>query len=123
MTNIDQPIRIVVCIKQVPDTNDIQWTENNTIKRDGLDSIINPFDLGALQIANNIKKLYSNTEITVVTMGPKQATSVLREAITLGADKAYLLCDRRFSGADTLATAYTISLFIKKSPKLSMGDF
>lgn len=106
--------KIVVCVKQVPDTTDIRWTENNTIQREGLDSVINPFDIGAIKIANDIKSLINNVEIHVVSMGPLQAKETLYQALTMGCDKAYLLCDKRFSGADTLATAYTLSQFIKK---------
>lgn len=105
--------KIVVCIKQVPDTADIRWTEHNTIQREGLDSVINPFDIGAIQIANNIKRLLNDVEINVVTMGPPQAKEALNQALAMGCDKAFLLCDKRFSGADTLATAYTLSQFIK----------
>ena len=97
--------KIIVCIKQVPDTNDIRWTENNTIQRDGLDSVINPQDISALQYANNFKYLLNDVEIIAVTMGPPQAIDVLKEALAISADKAYLLSDKRFSGADTLATA------------------
>lgn len=106
--------KIIVCIKQVPDTNDIRWTENNTIQRDGLDSIINPQDIAALQYANNFKYILSDVEVIAVTMGPLQAIEALKEAIAISVDDAYLLSDRRFSGADTLATAYTLSAFIKK---------
>lgn len=106
--------KIVVCVKQVPDTTDIRWTEHNTIQREGLDSVINPFDIGAIQIANNIKRLINDVEINVVTMGPPQAAEMLKQTIAMGCDKAFLLSDKRFSGADTLATAYTLSTFIKK---------
>ena len=105
--------KVVVCIKQVPDTDDIKWTEHNTIQRDGLDSIINPYDLGALQLAKNVKFLNPGTEIIVVTMGPAQAESALKTALAIGADKVFLLSDKKFSGADTLATAYALSQFIK----------
>lgn len=109
--------KIVVCIKQVPDTTDIKWTEHNTIQREGLDSIINPFDLGAIQLAKNVKFLLINrhikAEIIVVTMGPKQAEDALKQALAMGCDRAVLLSDKKFSGADTLATAYTLSQFIK----------
>lgn len=105
--------KIVVCIKQVPDTDDIKWTENNTIQREGLDSIINPYDLGAIQLAQNVKFLQPKAQIIVVTMGPKQAEEALKTALAMGADRAYLLSDRKFSGSDTLATAYTLSQFIK----------
>ena len=109
--------KIVVCIKQVPDTSDIKWTEHNTIQRDGLDSIINPFDVGAIQLAKNVKillkKMDLDVQINVVTMGPLQAVEMLKKAVAMGCDKAFLLSDKKFSGADTLATAYTLSLFIK----------
>ena len=109
--------KIVVCIKQVPDTSDIKWTEHNTIQRDGLDSIINPFDVGAIQLAKNVKillkKMDLDVQINVVTMGPLQAVEMLKKAVAMGCDKAFLLSDKKFSGADTLATAYTLSQFIK----------
>ena len=105
--------KVIVCIKQVPDTNDIRWTKNNTIQREGLDSVINPYDLSAVQLAKNIKFLNEDTEISVVTMGPMQAQDILKQAIAMGCDKAFLLSDKRFSGADTLATAYTLSQFVK----------
>ena len=105
--------KIVVCIKQVPDTTDIRWTEHNTIQRDGLDSVINPYDISAINLANYIKSLNREVEITVVTMGPLQAQDSLHEALAMGCDEAYLLSDKKFSGADTLATAYTLSQFIK----------
>ena len=66
-------MKIIVCIKQVPDTTDIKWTENNTIKREGVESVINPFDVYAIEKALQIKKALDNVEITVLTMGPKQA--------------------------------------------------
>ena len=109
--------KIVVCIKQVPDTSDIKWTKNNTIKREGLESVINPFDIGAIQLAKNAKqmllKMDINSEINVVTMGPNQAVDALKTAIAMGCDNAYLLSDKKFAGADTLATAYTLSQFVK----------
>lgn len=109
--------KIVVCIKQVPDTSDIKWTEHNTIQREGLDSIINPYDIGAVQLAKNIKFLLKerihDVEIIAVSMGPLQAQEALKSAIAMGCDSAYLLCDKKFAGADTLATAYTLSQFIK----------
>ena len=105
--------KIIVCIKQVPDTNDIKWTEHNTIQRDGLDSIINPYDISAIQFANNFKYVLDDVKITVVSMGPTQAKDALKEAIAIGADEANLLSDKKFSAADTLATAYTLSQFIK----------
>lgn len=106
--------KIVVCIKQVPDTTDIKWTENNTIQREGLDSIINPYDLSAIQTAIEIKKNLKDVEIIAVSMGPAQASDALNYAIALGCDDAYLLNDKKFAASDTLATAYTLSLFVQK---------
>ena len=106
-------MKILVCIKQVPDTTDIKWTENNTIQREGLESILNPYDEFAIQEALNIKSLIPNTEITAITMGPQQASEILKRAIAMGCDNAVLLSDKKFSGADTYATAKTISSAIK----------
>lgn len=107
-------MKILVCIKQVPDTADIQWTKNNTLKRDGIESIINPFDEYALETALKIKDSIPTSEITALSMGPKQAESALKEALALGCDKAILLSDKKFSAADTVATSTTISSAIKK---------
>ena len=106
--------KIVVCIKQVPDTNDIKWTPMNTIQREGMDSVINPFDLGAIQFALDLKKRFNDAQITLVSMGPKQAEESLRYGLALGADEAYLLCDKKFAASDTLATAYCLSCFVGK---------
>ncbi len=106
-------MNIIVCIKQVPDTSDIKWTENNTIQREGLESVMNPYDAYALDAALLIKKNLSNVTVTAISMGPKQAEKVLKRALALGADKAVLLSDKKFSGADTYATAKTISAAIK----------
>ena len=106
-------MKILVCIKQVPDTTDIKWTENNTIQREGVESIINPYDVYALEHALRIKKSLENVEITVLTMGPSQAQEILKKAIALGCDNAILLSDKKFAGADTYATAKTISSAIK----------
>lgn len=105
-------MNIVVFIKQVPDTNDIKWTENNTIDRNGLESILNPKDGSALEMALKLKDRYG-AKVTAVTMGPFQAETVLRLALAMGADDAYLLTDRKFSGADTVATARVLSQIIK----------
>lgn len=106
-------MKIVVCIKQVPDTTDIKWTENNTIQREGVESIINPFDEYAIETALNIKS-QNNAWVTAVTMGPPQAQDVLRKAIGMGADEGVLLSDRKFSAADTIATSRTIATAIKE---------
>jgi len=100
-------MKITVCIKQVPDTNDITWNENNTLRREGAESIINPYDEYALETALRIKEQVGG-KITVVSMGPKQAGDCLKEALAMGADRAFLLNDRYFSGADTSATSRTL---------------
>ena len=102
-------MNILVCIKQVPDTTDIKWTENNTIQRDGVESIMNPYDVWALEAALQIKRELRGSTITVLTMGPLQADSMLKKAIALGADDAILLSDKKFAGADTFATGKTLS--------------
>lgn len=102
-------MKIALCVKQVPDTNDIKWTENNTIQREGVESILNPFDAYAAEFALDIKDRLKNVEITVFTMGPNQALDMLRKLLALGCDNAVLICDRKFAGADTYATGKTIS--------------
>lgn len=106
-------MKIALCIKQVPDTADIKWTEQNTIQREGVESIINPYDVYALELALKLKKQIENVSITVFTMGPNQAESMLRKALALGCDDAVLISDRKFAGADTYATGLTISNAIK----------
>lgn len=105
--------KIALCVKQVPDTTDIRWTENNTIQREGVESIINPYDVYACEFALEIKKTIKDSEITVFSMGPNQAQDMLRKLIALGCDKAVLISDRKFAGADTYATGKTISSAIK----------
>ena len=106
-------MKIVVCIKQVPDTSDIKWTENNTMQREGVESIINPFDLYAVEQALHIKKKLDNVEITALSMGPLQAEEILKYAISLGCDNGVLLTDKKFAGADTYATGKTLAAGIK----------
>lgn len=106
-------MKIIVCIKQVPDTADIKWTKNNTLQREGMDSVINPFDEYALETALKIKDLYG-ASVCAVSMGPKQAESSLKEALALGCDEAALICDKKFAAADTIATSNTISEAIRK---------
>ena len=108
-------MKIVVCIKQVPDTADIKWTKNNTLQREGLDSVINPLDEYAIETALKIKDNYPNTEITVISMGPKQAENSLREALAKGCDNAVIICDKKFAASDTIATATIISSAIKNN--------
>ena len=106
-------MKLIVCVKQVPDTTDIKWTENNTIQREGVESITNPFDVYAIEEALKIKKTCKDVEITVITMGPLQAEDMLKKAIALGCDNGVLISDRKFAGADTYATGKTIASAIK----------
>ncbi len=108
-------MRIIVCIKQVPDTNEVRIDPvKGTLIREGVPSIINPDDKNALEEALKIKDTHDNVEVIVVTMGPPQAKEALREAIAMGADEAILLSDRAFAGADTWATSVTLAAAIKK---------
>ena len=107
-------MNIVVCIKQVPDTTDVKIdSETGTLIREGVESIINPFDMYAIEEGIRIKERFGGT-VTVLSMGPPQVESALREAISMGVDKAVLLSDRAFAGSDTWATSYTIATGIKK---------
>lgn len=107
-------MNILVCIKQVPDTDKIKIDPvTNTLIRAGVPSIVNPFDRYALECAARIKDENPDTKITVVTMGPAQAKAALQECLSVGADKAFLVSDRLFGGADTLATSYTLAKAIE----------
>ena len=102
-------MRIVVCIKQVPDSAEVRINpETNTLIRDGVPTIINPYDLHALEAGLQIRET-AGGKVTVLTMGPPQAETALREALAMGADEAVLLTDRAFAGSDTWATAYTLT--------------
>jgi electron transfer flavoprotein beta subunit len=106
-------MNIIVCIKQVPNTTNVQIDhETGRLKRDGVESIINPFDEYAIEEGVRIKER-AGGKVTVVTMGPPQAESALREAVAKGADEVVLVSDRAFGGADTLATSYVLSSAIK----------
>ena len=107
-------MKIIVCIKQVPNTTEIKIDPvTNTLKRDGVPSIINPDDKTAIEAALQLKEKTGAT-VTVITMGPAQAEKALREALAMGADEAFLLTDRAFAGSDTLATSTIIAAAIKK---------
>lgn len=111
-------MNIIVCVKQVPDTTEVKIDEKTgTLIREGVPSIINPFDQYAVELGVRLKEQHGG-EVTVISMGPPQAKSVLTKSLALGADKAVLLSDRAFAGADTLATAYTLSEAINK-----LGEF
>lgn len=107
-------MNIVVCIKQVPDVNDIKWTKENNLDRINMLSKINPHDEWALDCAINIKNKINDTQVTAISMGPDKAGEVLNLALAKGADRAILLSDKAFSGSDTLATAKILSCAIKK---------
>lgn len=107
-------MKIVVCVKQVPDTADIKWTENNTMIRDGVESIMNPFDEYAVETALRLKESNPETTVTVITMGPPQAKDVLKRSLAMGVDEAILITDKKFAGADTQATSRTLAKAIKE---------
>ena len=107
-------MNIIVCIKQVPETTEVRINpETNTLMREGVKSIINPFDMYAIEEGVRLKEKFGG-KVTVLTMGPPQAESALKEAISLGADEAVLLSDRAFAGSDTWATSYTLAAGIRK---------
>ena len=108
-------MHVVVCVKQVPDTTNVRINpKTNTLMREGVESIVNPFDEYALEEGLRLKDLLG-AKVTVITMGPPQASVVLREALARGADDAFLVSSRAFGGADTLATSYTLAQAIKKA--------
>jgi electron transfer flavoprotein beta subunit len=110
---------IFVCIKQVPGISEVHIDpKTNTLVREGIPAITNPYDKHALELALCIKEEHG-AEVIAVSMGPPQAEDVLREALAMGVDKAILLTDKVFAGADTLATSYTLALGIKKMLKES----
>ena len=111
-------MHFVVCIKQVPETGDVKIDpETNTLIRDGVAAVINPFDMYAIEEGLNMKARLGG-KVTVLTMGPPQAENALREAIAMGADAGILLCDREFAGSDTWATSYTLAMALRK-----IGDY
>jgi electron transfer flavoprotein beta subunit len=108
-------MRIVVCIKEVPATTKVNINpETNTLMREGVESIINPYDTYAIEEAVRIKERLGEGTVTVLSMGPPQVERSLKEAISLGADEGILLSDRAFAGSDTLATSYSLAKAIKK---------
>lgn len=107
-------MRYVVCIKQVPNTTEIKIDpKTNTLIREGVESILNPFDAYAIEEAVRLKETHGGT-ITAISMGPAQVEATLREAVSLGVDEIILLSDRKFAGADTWATSYTLAAAIRK---------
>ncbi|NLC32304.1 MAG: electron transfer flavoprotein subunit beta/FixA family protein, partial [Clostridiales bacterium] len=109
-------MNIIVCIKQVPDTNEVRIDPvKGTLIREGVPSIMNPDDKAGLEAALRLKET-SGAHITVLSMGPPQADAVLREALAMGADDAQLITDRAFGGADTWATSCTLAAAISTLP-------
>lgn len=107
-------MKIVVCVKQVPDTTEVKLDPvTNTLIRDGVPSIINPDDKAGIEAALKLREETGGT-VTIVSMGPPQADVALREALAMGADEAILISDRAFGGADTWATSSTIAAALKK---------
>lgn len=107
-------MKIVVCIKQVPNTTEIKINPTTgTLIRDGVASIMNPDDKSGLEMALELKDKFG-AHVTVITMGPQQADAILREAFAMGADRAILLTDRKFAGADTLATSNALAGALRK---------
>lgn len=113
------PLNIIVCIKQVPDTNDMRIDpKTNNLIREGVPAVVNPTDLNAIEEALRFKDTFGAT-VRVLSMGPPQAEQSLREALAMGADEAYLLTDRAFGGADTLATSYALWKAVQKIEETS----
>lgn len=111
---------IIVCIKQVPDTTEVKINpETNTLIREGVPSIVNPFDENAVEAALKLRDQHGG-KVTVITMGPSQAKEALRHVMAMGADEVILISDRAFAGSDTLATSYTLSQAIKKIGKFDL---
>jgi electron transfer flavoprotein beta subunit len=113
-------MKVVVCIKQVPDTTEVKINpETNTLIREGVESIINPFDMYAIEEAVRLKERFGG-EVIVITMGPPQAESALRQALSLGIDSAIHLSDRAFAGSDTWATSLILARAIEKIGNLDL---
>ncbi len=113
-------MRIVVCVKQVPATTDAKIDpETKRIVREGTKAVLNPFDLYAIEEALRIREQCGG-EVTVISMGPESAKNVLIEALSMGADRAFLLCDRRFAGSDTWATSYALARAIETLGKADL---
>lgn len=107
-------MEIVVCIKQVPGTSEVEVDEKTgVLKRDGVDSKMNPYDLYAIETAVKIKE-ENGAKVSAVSMGPPQAAAIIREAYMMGVDEGALLSDRKFAGSDVLATSYTLAQGVKK---------
>ncbi|MBQ9031216.1 MAG: electron transfer flavoprotein subunit beta/FixA family protein [Parasporobacterium sp.] len=116
-------MKILVCVKQVPDTTEIRIDPvKNVLIREGVPSVLNPFDGYALEAAARIKDQDPDTQIVALSMGPEQALKALRECLAVAADRAYLISGRGFGGSDTLATSYILSQAIRKLSEME-GPF
>ena len=112
-------MKIVVCVKQVPDTTEIKINpETGTLIRDGVPAILNPDDANALEQALRIRDNCPDATVTVISMGPPQAKAMLEECLAMGADEAVLLSDRALGGSDTWATSNALAAGVKK-----IGDY
>ena len=112
---MSKAMKIIVCAKQVPDTNEVKIDPvKGTLIRDGVPSILNPDDANALEAALELRDRFPGSTVTVISMGPPQAIYMLRECLAMGADDAYLLSSRAFGGADTCATSTTLAAGIEK---------
>jgi electron transfer flavoprotein alpha/beta subunit len=107
-------MNIVVCLKQVPDTAHLKFDSNDQLAADGIENVMNPFCEYAIETAIRLKEAHEGSKLTAICMGPAPAKEVLKRAIAMGADEAFLLSDNAFSGADGWATGYTLCTAIKK---------
>ncbi|NMA67411.1 MAG: electron transfer flavoprotein subunit beta/FixA family protein [Clostridiaceae bacterium] len=113
-------MKILVCIKQVPGTSNVEVDPvTGVLKRDGIESKLNPYDLFSIELALRLKKEY-DCDVHTITMGPPQAKAIIQEAFCMGADRGYVISDRKFAGADVLATSYTLSQGIEKLGKYDL---
>jgi electron transfer flavoprotein beta subunit len=113
-------MEIIICIKQVPETTEVKINpQTNTLIREGVKSIINPFDMYAIEEGVRLKERFGGKAV-VISMGPPQAEAALREAISMGCDEAILVTDQAFAGSDTWATSFTLACVIKKIGKFDL---
>ncbi|MBM7096262.1 electron transfer flavoprotein subunit beta/FixA family protein [Bacillus sp. H-16] len=119
---VKKPLHILVCIKQVPDTKIIKVNpKTNTLDRSSAPAILNPYDAHAVEEAVRLREVHGG-KVTVLSMGPPQAKNAIRKCVEIGADEGILISDRRFAGADTLATSYALYKAIERIQKLEGVD-
>ena len=113
-------MNIVVCVKQVPKSDTVNFDKKTgVLMREGVKSVINPYDYNAIEAALDIRERVGGT-VSAITMGPPQAAEAIKEALTMGVDNGVVLCDRAFAGSDTLATTYTLAQGIKRLGKVDV---